>query len=170
MTGAALFAMVALLANPTPKPRVCEQIKAFTDAPFDASVQPAGRRWVELHWRGHWGIGTFGFGCRHSPDAASAWLCQWLLHNTSFEFGVDGVKRMLTCYGYRFPPFSDWSGWKSDIDILDRDRWIKLEVNFADMAGEAGAIRLSSFDKDKDDALVELPPMVPFPPLAAEDE
>jgi hypothetical protein len=50
--------------------------------------------------------------------------------------------------------------------MLDHGRWLKLEVDFATLAGddEEGAIRLSSFAEDQDDALVELPPIAPVRP------
>jgi hypothetical protein len=29
-----------------------------------------------------------------------------------------------------------WGEWKSDIDILDHQRWLKLEIDFATLKGE----------------------------------
>jgi len=46
--------------------------------------------------------------------------------------------------------------------MLDHDRWLELEIDFSGFKGEEGAIRLSSFAPDKDDALVELPPLAPI--------
>jgi hypothetical protein len=140
---------------------ICHELREFERATFDASVQPVGRRWIEMHWRGHWLDLDKGWGleCRSSPDQASRRLCGWLEHHTSFEFTTRLPQRILTCYGYRFRPLSDWSGWKSDISVLNHNRWLLLEVDFLTMKNEDGAIRLSSFAKGQDDAMVEMPPL-----------
>lgn len=84
------------------------------------------------------------------------------MHHTSYEFADQAPKRILTCYGYRFPRDSEWGDWKSEVTILDHDRWLKLDIDFVSFKREEGAIRLSSFAPDKDDALVELPPLAPL--------
>ena len=164
MTPLLMFASLAL--NPAIESHgMCEQVSAFHKAKFDGNEEPKGRRWVELHWLGRWldMNSGWGFDCRHSPDQPSANLCAWLTHNTSYEFADLAPKRILSCYGYRFPRNSEWGAWKSEIDILDHDRWLKLDVDFSGFEGEEGAIRLSSFAPDEDDALLELPPLAPIP-------
>ena len=165
MTPFFLIGLSVAAATPLPPHGMCEQVSAFHMAKFDGSEQPKGRRWVELHWVGSWLDFDHGWGlkCNHSPDPASAQLCGWLMHHTSYEFADQAPKRILTCYGYRFPRNSEWGHWKSDIDILNHDRWLQLEIDFATLKGEEGAIRLSSFAPNKDDALVELPPLAPLP-------
>jgi hypothetical protein len=142
---------------------LCDQLRAFHTAAFDDSVEPHGRRWIELHWVGRWMDFDrgWGFKCQHSPDQASSSLCAWIIGHVSYEFPATAPKRILTCYGYQFPRHDKWAGWKSDISLLDRNRWLKLEIDFATLAGDERAIRLSSFAKDQDDALVELPPISP---------
>jgi hypothetical protein len=160
--------LIAALVATTPaggKPDdICSHVSAFHMTKFGDSAEPKGRRWIELHWVGHWMDFDrgWGFKCRHSSDAASSALCDWIVQNVSYEFKDMTPKRILTCYGYKFPG-AQWGNWKSDIDILDHDRWLKLEIDFETLAGdkEKGAIRLSSFAKDQDDALVELPPIAP---------
>jgi hypothetical protein len=167
MTLSTMAAALALAAaNPT-IPALCDQLAAFTGAPFDSTVEPKGRRWVEFHWRGTWlSESGWGVGCLHSPDAASIKLCDWLIQHMSYEFGVRRTMSMLECYGYALPRDASWGDWKADISILGDDlRWIKLEVDFATLKGEPGAFRFSSFDTDLDDALVEMPPIQPMPPL-----
>jgi hypothetical protein len=163
----ALLAIVVATATSLAKPdELCAKVKAFHSANFDNTVLPRGRRWVELHWVGSWLDlkNGWGFACRHSPDQASTALCRWLMHHTSYEFSDQAPKRILTCYGYRFPQNSEWGDWKSQVTILDHDRWLKLDINFATFIGEEGAIRLSSFAPNEDDALVELPPLAPLKP------
>jgi hypothetical protein len=158
------MAMAAAGAAPLEPYGMCAQVNAFHMAKFDNTEQPTGRRWVELHWRGSWLDlkNGWGFACRHSPDQASSNLCAWLMHHTSYEFADQAPKRILTCYGYRFPRDSEWGDWKSEVTILDHDRWLKLDIDFVSFKREEGAIRLSSFAPDKDDALVELPPLAPL--------
>jgi hypothetical protein len=159
-----LIALALSSAAPAAPDRTCAEVAAFHMAKFDSAVEPKGRRWVELHWIGGWLDFDHGWGfrCRHSPDAASSQLCNWLVHHTSYEFSQSSPKRILSCFGYRFPRMSMWGEWKSDIDILDHQRWLKLEIDFATLKGETGAIRLSSFAKDRDDALVEMPSLGPL--------
>lgn len=164
MTPLFIIGLSAAVAAPLPPYGMCEQVKAFHAAKFDRTEEPKGRRWVELHWVGSWLDFKNGWGlaCRHSPDQASARLCAWLTHHTSYEFIDQAPKRILTCYGYQFPRNSEWGDWKSEISMLDHDRWLELEIDFSGFKGEEGAIRLSSFAPDKDDALVELPPLAPI--------
>lgn len=138
---------------------ICSKVRAFHQSSFDESVNPTGRRWVEMHWRGHWMDFDKGFGreCRSSQDHASRRFCGWLSKNTSTEFATRLPIRILTCFGYRFPPHSDWSGWKSDVSLLSDDRWLLLEIDFVSFQNDTGAVRLSSFAKDEDEATVEMP-------------
>jgi len=142
---------------------ICARLTAFHAAQYDQSVQPAGRRWVEVHWRGHWMDFDKGFGkeCRSSPDSASKQFCSWLTQNSSTEFPTYLPIRMLGCLGYRFPTGAgnEWSGWKSDVSTLSKDRWLLLEVDLLTFKNDAGAIRLSSFAADKDQWTVEMPPL-----------
>jgi hypothetical protein len=140
---------------------VCSRVARFHRAGFDHTEQPLGRRWVEVHWVGHWLDLDHGWGlkCEHSPDSAARELCGWLSSHTSFEFPWDLPQRILTCYGYRFPRGSHLSGWKSDASLFSADRELLLEVDLFTMQKETGAIRLSSFAPEKDDALVEMPPL-----------
>jgi hypothetical protein len=141
---------------------VCNRVAKFHRANLDNVEQPVGRRWVELHWTGHWMDFDRGFGlkCKSSPDSAARELCGWLIDHTSTEFPTNLPMRILTCYGHRFPKSSDWSGWKSDISLFADDRELLLEIDLLTMRNETGAIRLSSFAPGKDDALAEMSPLM----------
>lgn len=140
---------------------ICSQLSVFHSAPFDQTVQPAGRRWVELHWRGHWLDLDKGFGkeCRSSPDAASKALCRWITVNSSREFPALLPMRMLHCFGYQFPrgAGNEWDNWRSNVSILSESRWLLLEIDLVPSSTDDGVIRLSSFVKDKDQWIVEMP-------------
>lgn len=140
---------------------ICQRLNDFHSKPFTDEVRPEGRRWLEVHWTGFWMDFDNGFGkqCRSSPVDASRELCQWLIENSSAEFPSALAIRVLECYGYRFPALSRWRGWRSDVPILNRERWLLLEIDFFTLSGQAGAIRLSSFADSEDDATVELPPL-----------
>ena len=143
---------------------VCDRVAKFHRAGFDHTEQPDGRRWVEMHWTGHWldFDQSFGLKCKSSPDSAARELCGWLIDHTSTEFPDNLPQRVLTCYGHRFPRHAHWSGWKSDISFFAGDRLLLLEIDLLTMHNETGAIRLSSFAPGKDDALVEMPPLAEF--------
>jgi hypothetical protein len=138
---------------------ICSRIAQFHDAAFDETEKPIGRRWVEMHWVGHWLDFNRGFGlkCQSSPDSASRKLCSWLTHHTSFEFPEMLPQAILGCYGHRFPRGAHWSGWQSTVSLFAGGRELLLEIDFVTMRDEEGAIRLSSFAPGKDDALVEMP-------------
>ncbi len=146
----------------------CDQIDAFHAAPFDATVTPAGRRWVEMRWVGGWLDFEDGFGleCISSPDEGSKSLCGWLIENTSIEFHSNLPARILECWGYRFPrPLPSWGEWRSQMSHLEDDRWMTLEVDLTEGQGDPPAVRLSSFAMDKDEITVELPNLRPAPEM-----
>ena len=158
------LSLTSASANAAKPEALCAEVTKFHKATFDDTVKPKGRRWVELHWIGSWMDFDhgWGLGCRHSPDRASSNLCEWLTRHTSYEFSQLAPEHLLTCYGYKFLPNNHWGNWKSDIDLFDDDRWLKLEIDFATLNGETGAVRISSFAKDQEDALVELPSLKPW--------
>jgi len=164
---AGLIAAVALTSSVAKADdAICGKIETFRSSRFDGAEMPAGRRWVELHWRGAWLV-NWGFTCLHSPDGASVALCQWLMDkNVSFEFRSLLPQRILTCYGYRFPKAANWSDWKSTIALWQDDDLMTLEIDFADLDRDEGAVRLSAFAPDKDDSGAELPPLMALPPLS----
>jgi hypothetical protein len=151
---------------------ICSRIARFHHASFDHTEQPIGRRWVELHWTGHWLDFDEGFDlkCNSSPDIAARELCAWLSHHTSIEFPETLPQRVLACYGHRFPKGSRWSSWKSDISVFQGARELLLEIDLLTMHKETGAIRLSSFAPGKDDALVEMPPLAELEGTASDTE
>ena len=156
------------LASAAEAEETCDQIDAFHNATFDATVDPVGRRWVEMRWIGGWMDFEKGFGleCISSPDEGSNSLCGWLIENTSIEFQTNLPARILECWGYRFPrPFPSWGEWRSQISHLEDDRWLTLEVDLTEGQGDAPAVRLSSFAMDKDEITVELPILRPAPEL-----
>jgi len=163
-----LMGAMALLSSPADAAdRLCDRVQAFTATGFPADAQSQRRRWVELHWRGHWMDfdGGWGLSCLHSPDEVAGGFCRWLTANTSFEFPAMLPKAILHCYGYVFPDADSWSDWKAMIG-LDRDtQFSLLEVNFESFATETGAIRFSTFRKGHDPATVALPPLQPMPGL-----
>ena len=145
----------------------CARLQTFERGSFTQYPgEPAGRRWVELHWVGAWLDFEKGWGleCRHSPDKLSADVCEWLLHNTSFEFAEILPKQILRCHGYGFPPGDrSWADWKSDIDMLSDRRRLTLEIDYLTLRpSETGAIRLSASELDRGAALVELPALRPL--------
>jgi hypothetical protein len=141
--------------------QICDKLEKFTSAQFTADVEPQGRRWVELHWRGLWMDFDrgWGFTCLHSPDAASTELCNWLTGNTSYEFASETPKAILRCYGYKIPVSDTWQDWKATVGLDREGRFLLLEIDLDSLAAGNQAIRLSSFDEGYDDTIAELPPM-----------
>ena len=168
MRGVFFVGVIALLSSPvTAADRLCGRLHIFAAARFTADVRPEGRRWIELHWRGHWMDfdSGWGFSCLHSPDQTAVDFCRWLTDNTSFEFPTMLPKAILRCYGYAFPDADSWTDWKAAIG-LDRDaRSSLLEVNLGLLAAESGAIRFSTFQEGYDPAKAELPPIQPMTEL-----
>lgn len=106
----------------------------------------------------------WGFDCRDSGDTASRTFCAWLVDHSPYEFAVHLPMSMLECYGYRFPiPRDQWANWRSDINLWADNRKLLLEIDFASIKGETGAIRLSSFADDVYDSTAELPPLTHLP-------
>ena len=118
---------------------ICKKIAKFESAGFDGTENPEGRRWIELQWRGVWLV-EWGFDCSNSGDQVAKDLCSWLVNgNVSFEFQSMLPRRILQCYGHKFPPI--------------------LEIKFGGTQPGDGAIRFSTFADNKDDVLAELPPV-----------
>ena len=138
----------------------CAQLDQFHDASFDGTEQPAGRRWVEMHWQGFWLDFDHGFGlrCVSSPDAASRRYCGWLEKNTSFEFPALLPKAIFKCAGHWREP--DWQDWTNSVSMLRHHRLLQVEVNLTPTETESGVLRLSSFAKGKDEGTVSLPPLM----------
>ena len=159
-----LFMAMTLMAmsSPATADELCRRLKSYHSAPLEGSERPNGRRWVELHWVGSWldFEQGWGFECRDSGDAASHALCAWLVDHSPYEFAHHLPMSMLECYGYRFPlPRDQWAKWRSDIVLWPDSRQLVLEIDFASVEGETGAIRLSSFAEDVYDSTAELPPL-----------
>ncbi len=73
---------------------------------------------------------------------------------------------LLECHGYKFPrPYDRWAGWRTDVPIYsDEGTLTLLEVRLDGFEGETGAIRLSVFGANEDDATQQLPPIARLPP------
>lgn len=145
---------------------LCDRLRSLEWSAPARPTEPS-RRWIEMHWRGHWLDFDRGFGlsCRSSGEPEANALCNWLPEHTSFEFSSVLPMRILECHGYKFPrPFPSWGEWKSEMTVGERGL---LEINFADLKGETGAIRFSTFAPNHDDATDELPPLTAMPPLPA---
>tara|TARA_R100001244_G_scaffold6593_5_gene7840 strand:- start:18852 stop:19424 length:573 start_codon:yes stop_codon:yes gene_type:complete len=138
---------------------ICKKIAKFESAGFDGTENPEGRRWIELQWRGVWLV-EWGFDCSNSGDQVAKDLCSWLVNgNVSFEFQSMLPRRILQCYGHKFPPNVSWREWNSEIDLWRSDRLSILEIKFGGTQPGDGAIRFSTFADNKDDVLAELPPV-----------
>ena len=165
---AASIAAAMVMASAAGAEETCDRIAVFHSAPFDPTVVPLGRRWVEMRWVGGWLDFENGFGleCISSPDEGSKRLCGWLIENTSIEFQTNLPARILECWDYRFPrPLPSWGEWRSQMSHLEDDRWMTLEVDLTEGQGDPPAVRLSSFAMDKDEITVELPNLRPAPEL-----
>jgi hypothetical protein len=145
---------------------LCDRLRSLE---WSASPRPSepGRRWIELHWQGHWldFDRGFGFACSSSADPEAKALCHWLTGHTNFEFADVLPMQILECYGYRFPhPYPYWDGWKGNVSI-GHGHYGELEVNFSDLKGETGAIRFSLFAPKHSDYTDELPSLTAMPQL-----
>jgi hypothetical protein len=161
-----LILTVLMTASNASADELCSQLTAFENARFDGAEHPNGRRWAELHWVGSWLDlkNGWGFECRSSGDAVAKGFCSWLVEHSPSEFSTYLPIGILECHGYRFPkPYDSWAHWRSEIEIWRDGREAMLEVNFPDIEGQPGAIRLSTFADNVFDSDAGLPPLGPAP-------
>jgi hypothetical protein len=137
----------------------CAELDRFRAAQFDGTEQPAGRRWVEMHWLGTWLDFDNGFGlkCDSSRDGASLRFCGWLETNTSIEFPTRLPTSILKCAGYRVRTPLHWGNWTRDFSPHEGKRRMLLEVHLVSSKYETGALRLSSFAAGKNATIVPMP-------------
>ena len=144
---------------------LCDRLRSLEWSSPALPNEPS-RRWIELHWRGHWldFDRGFGFACKNSGEPEAKALCRWLTDHTNYEFATVLPMQILECGGYRFPhPYPDWAGWKSAIQLSHQGMRGMLEVDFADLENETGAIRYSIVAPEHYDD--ELPPLTAMPQL-----
>jgi hypothetical protein len=157
-----LAAAVGLaLAAPAQATELCDQVKAFVQAPLaKGSDGKPVRRWVELHWVGVWMDVDHGWTrtCKQAEDASSHALCGWLVNNSPFEFADTLPKDIMKCFGYGFPrPNDTWFPWVATMTFKHGspdDRFVVLETDFRNRKSTESAMRLSvvPFGEDHDES------------------
>lgn len=138
---------------------ICDQLQSFESASFDRSVEPSGRRWFEMRWKGQWLGDGWGLECSRSGGGVAPDLCQWLVENSSFESPYALPMRILECHGHRFPDQVDWSDWSAVVGWYEGERESLLEINLLRSDEHSPAIRYSIFDFERDETLAEMPPI-----------
>lgn len=161
-----LLSLTALISSPSVAKgnfsrTFCTRLAQFHDASFDGAEQPAGRRWIEMHWQGFWLDFDHGFGlkCESSPDAISRSFCGWLEKHTSFEFPALLPKAIYRCDRH-IRPEPEWEMWTNSVAVVRDHRLLQVEVNLEPTKTESGVLRLSSFGAGKDEGAVPLPPLI----------